>query len=117
MIITWHVDDLKMLHKYLGVVTGIIKCLCEIYGKLRISRGLKHEYLVTDLDYSGPGKVEFSMDSISAKYLRSFLRTSVKWLSLRLQNIFSPYTMMPCGNPSPRNKPRYSTGRWSNYYF
>ena len=30
--IVWHVDDLKILHKYADVVTSIINCLNEVYG-------------------------------------------------------------------------------------
>ena len=67
MTVSWHVDSLKMSHKSLAVVTGIIQWLGGIYGELRISRGKKHEYLGMDLDYSIPGKVVFNME----KYTRN----------------------------------------------
>ena len=40
-------DDLKMSHKLLAVVTDIIKWLRGIYGELCISRGKNEEAQIT----------------------------------------------------------------------
>ena len=62
--IIWHVDDLKISHKFPDVVTKIIRDLAEEFGKeapLTVRRKKKHEYLGMTLDYSAKGKVKFTM--------------------------------------------------------
>ena len=65
-------DDLKISHKSLAVVTGIIKWLRGIYGELCILRGKKYKYLGMDLDYSIPGKVVFSMEKYTRNVIADF---------------------------------------------
>lgn len=61
MTITWHVDDLKISHKYDIEVTKIIQWFESIYGNVRVSRGKVHDYLGMNLDYTDRGKVKISM--------------------------------------------------------
>ena len=52
MTVMWNVNDLKISHKPLDVITGIIKWICVICGELRISQGPIYECLGMDLNYS-----------------------------------------------------------------
>lgn len=57
--IKWHVDNLKISHKYANVVTSIIKSLSAKYGitiPLLISRGKVHEYLGMTIEFTTKGK-------------------------------------------------------------
>ena len=45
MTVTWHVDDLKILHKSKWEITKIIKCLARIYGDIMVKRENQQEYL------------------------------------------------------------------------
>jgi hypothetical protein len=59
---TWHVDELKLSHVDATVVDEMISWLKSIYGEdMRVSRGMKHDYLGMDLDYSFPGEVRVTM--------------------------------------------------------
>ena len=51
MTITWHVDDLKILHKNGWKTTKLIKWLEKIHGNIKIKRGRKHGCLGMDLDF------------------------------------------------------------------
>jgi len=58
--VAWHVDDLKISHVSLDVVSSIIDKLNKEFGKLSlltITRGKSHEYLGMIIDYSHPGIV------------------------------------------------------------
>jgi hypothetical protein len=62
--IVWHVDDLKISHIDPDVVTSIIKLLEDEFGKtapLTIRRGLSHEYLGMDIEYTDKQTVIFTM--------------------------------------------------------
>jgi hypothetical protein len=49
--IIWHIDDLKMPHMEYDEVTSMIGWLKKIYGGMKSSRGKKHDYLDTTLDF------------------------------------------------------------------
>jgi hypothetical protein len=62
MTVTWHVDNLKVLHKDPAEIRKFTNYLAVIYGKnLTVHRGKIHNYLGMDLDYTTKGKVGVSM--------------------------------------------------------
>jgi hypothetical protein len=62
MTVTWHVDDLKVSHKNGWELTKLLQFLGKKYGnKITVNRGLVHDYLGMDFDYSMPGTVQISM--------------------------------------------------------
>ena len=50
MTITWHVDDLKILHKNGWEIMKIIKQLGVIYGNIKVKRRKVYKYLGMNLD-------------------------------------------------------------------
>jgi hypothetical protein len=56
-----HVDDLKISCTNGDAVEQVLVELQRVYKKLSIHRGLIHDYLGMELNYSKPGKVEISM--------------------------------------------------------
>ena len=63
--IIWHVDDLKISHIDPNVVTDVIKLIESEFGKeapLTIRRGKVHDYLGMKINFSIPGKVQFTME-------------------------------------------------------
>ena len=71
MTIFWHVDDLKVSHKYENAVTALAEKLAELYGpKTTVSRGKVHEYLGMNIDWdSVPGTMIVSI----IKYLHNLI--------------------------------------------
>ena len=71
IIALWHVDDLKVSHKYEDAVTAFALKLAKLYGpKTTISRGKVHEYLGMDIDWGNePGTMILSM----IKYLQKVI--------------------------------------------
>ena len=65
MIVFWHVYDMNISHKISQAVSVIIKYIKEKYqdeiGKMKVSRGKIHDYLVMTLDYITPGEVNIDM--------------------------------------------------------
>jgi hypothetical protein len=62
--ILWHVDDLKISHVDLNVVTTILNMLGKHFAMetaLTITRGKRHTYIGIDIDYSEKGTVKLSM--------------------------------------------------------
>ena len=55
MIVTWHVDDLKISYIDGWEITKIIKRLASIYGDIKVKRGKQHDYLGIDINYSKKG--------------------------------------------------------------
>ena len=72
MTITWHVDDLKISHLDEMEVTRIIEWFKGIYGKVRVSRGKKHDYLGMNLDFTEKGKLRISMVPFLKKVVEEF---------------------------------------------
>jgi hypothetical protein len=67
-----HIDDIKVSHEDLDVVSEIIELFKGAYGKeapLTIARGKVHEYLGMTLTYSVEGKVKVTM----LKYIKNML--------------------------------------------
>jgi hypothetical protein len=76
MIVTWHVDDLKVSHKDSFEITKFAEYLSGIYGdKLTVHRGKIHDYLGMDLDFSKKGEVRVSMIKYLHKILEEFPET------------------------------------------
>ena len=53
--IVWHVDDLKLSHMEVDVVTSVIKIIEKDFAKhkpLTVQRGLLHDYLGMTIDFS-----------------------------------------------------------------
>jgi hypothetical protein len=73
----WHVDDLKVSHCKLLVVTKMAKWLQHTYkrlfdnssGAMKVCRGKVHEYLGMNLDYSTKGEIKITM----IPYIREIL--------------------------------------------
>ena len=63
MNVVYHVDDIKVSHRSIKIVTRVVKWLKKTDAKLfqfgninmNIYRGKIHKYLGTTLDFSGPG--------------------------------------------------------------
>ena len=73
MTVTWHVDDLKVSHADPAEITKFANYLAVIYGeKLTVQRGLVHDYLGMDLDYTTKGKVGISVIKYVDKILEGF---------------------------------------------
>jgi len=75
--IIWHVDDLKVSHSDPAVVTNVIEMFQSEFGKevpLTITRGKVHEYLGMKINFSAPGKVQFTME----EYIKGLLMKSQK---------------------------------------
>ena len=68
--VTWHVDDLKILHVDEVENTLLIHKILRIYGeKLTCSHRKVHDYLGMDLDFTEEFSVKISM----IKYIKKFL--------------------------------------------
>ena len=62
LTVCWHVDDQKISCVDANEVTKMIQWLESEYGKMKGSRGKRHDYLGMWLDYSIPGEVRISME-------------------------------------------------------
>lgn len=80
MTITWHVDNLKVSHKFAREVIKFLSWLKGIYGDIKFTQGKKHDYLGMDLDYSDAGVVHVSM----IKYLNALLSNFPKLLGAKV---------------------------------
>jgi hypothetical protein len=73
MTITWHVDDLKILHIDPFQVTKFCQYLASIYGNgLVVHRGKIHKYLGMDLNFALDGVVQVSMITYTSKVILDF---------------------------------------------
>ena len=75
--IVWHVDDLKLSHKYGKEIDKFIVWLKGKYedpeiGKIKVSRGKIHQYLGMTLDFSSPGEVKIDMVDYIKKMIEDF---------------------------------------------
>ena len=62
MTVVWHVDNLKVSHCDDFELTRFASYLKDFYGKVKVSRGGKHDFLGMDLDFeSVPGAMQVSM--------------------------------------------------------
>ena len=72
--ITWHVDDVKSSHVDKTVNDKFLGWLQSMYasdgiGKVKATRGLQHEYLGMNLDYTVPGTLKIDM----TKYVKGMI--------------------------------------------
>ena len=73
MTVTWHVDDLKILHMDSEEVTKCIDHFRKIYGeKMTVHRGKVHKYLGMDLDFSTHKVLKIGMIKYIKKVLEEF---------------------------------------------
>jgi hypothetical protein len=90
--IIWHVDDLKISHKYLHVVSDIISKLSATFGNeapLTVNRGLCHDYLGMTLDFSIRGKVRIGMNEYMQDMMSKLPSDMIGLASNLLQIIYS----------------------------
>lgn len=59
--VCWYVDDIMIAHIDQKVVDQVINDIEAKYGKMTVSKGLKHIYVGMDIDYSSSGEVKISM--------------------------------------------------------
>ena len=73
MTVTWHVDDLKVSHKDDDEITKFLLFWGKLYDDcITVNRGVVHDYLGMDLDFSTPGKLRVSMIKYLAKIFKAF---------------------------------------------
>jgi hypothetical protein len=75
--VTWHVDDVKVSHVDSKVVEDFIEWVKEKYedpeiGKVKVSRGKRHDYLGMILDYNTDGSVTIDMVDYIKKMIEDF---------------------------------------------
>ena len=71
MTVVFHVDDLKVSHASEFEITRLANYLKDEYGKVKVSRGRKHDFLGMDLDFNAvPDAMQVSM----IPYLNGMLR-------------------------------------------
>ncbi len=71
--ITWHVDDLKVLHVDPFQITKFAAYLASIYGNgLVIHCGKVHDYLGMDLNFANKGIAQILMITYTTKILTDF---------------------------------------------
>ena len=72
MTVLWHVDDLKASQKNIRVLDEFVDYLRSIYddeeiGKIKVNKGLRHDFVGMTLDYSKKGKLIVDMKDYKAK--------------------------------------------------
>ena len=73
MTVTWHVDDLKILHMESNEVTKCIEHFKKIYGnRMTVHRRKVHKYLGMDLDFSSPKVLKIGMIKYIKKIHKEF---------------------------------------------
>ena len=81
LTVTFHVDDLKVSHKDPKVIDNMIQFIDWKYGdeeigKVKATRGKKHDYLAMTLDYSEKGKVKVDM--------RNYIKSMIEYFPTKL---------------------------------
>ena len=62
MIVTWHVDNLKISHADSGEVTKFLNHFTGIYSdRMTVNRGKVHDYLGMDMDFSTAKTLKIGM--------------------------------------------------------
>ena len=115
--VTWHVDDLKILHKDSGEVTKCIKYLQKIYGeKMTIHRGKVHDYLRMDLDFSSSRVLKIGMIKYIKKIHEEFpeeIKTAAA--TPTAEHLFGTQTTRISSFPKSKRWP--FTGQQPNFCF
>jgi hypothetical protein len=81
--VTWHVDDLKSSHVDPQVNDDFLKWLEKTYGdsnigKVKATRGKRHNYLGMTFDYSTPGQVKVEMIDYVKAMVKAFPEVTKK---------------------------------------
>ena len=73
MIVTWHVDDLKVSHKDPYEISEFAEYLSSVYGKkLTVKHGKVHYYLGCDYDFPLPRRCKSQYDQVQPQIPRGF---------------------------------------------
>ena len=72
MAVVWHVEYLKISHKYPEEVTKMITYLESIYGDTTIKRGKKHTYIGMDIYLSNKGLSKICMSGYIDESVEDF---------------------------------------------
>jgi len=91
MTVTWHIDDLKILHMNSAEVIHCINHFKKIYGdRMAIPHGKVHGYLGMDLDFSTPKVLKIGMIKYVEKVIKE-LPEQIKSVAatFMLRNIYS----------------------------
>lgn len=77
MTVLWHVDDLKASHKDEKVLDEFVDYMRSIYddeeiGKIKVNKGLRHDFVGMTLDYSKKGKLIVDMEEYVTKMIEDF---------------------------------------------
>jgi hypothetical protein len=81
LMVSWHVDDLKISHRQEKVVSNFICWIKEQYGKIgevKVTRGKVHEYLGMKLRYNIPGQAYIDMVDYVKHMLEGFPKDQVE---------------------------------------
>jgi hypothetical protein len=75
MTVSWHVDDLYVIHKEAKTVTDFLEWVTETYGQygeVKTTRGKLHDYLGMTLNYRVPGQLTIDMRAYVDQMKESF---------------------------------------------
>lgn len=89
-MVAWLMDDLKISHIKLEVVTKLIECINSMYGHkklLSVTRGMVHKYLEMTLDFHTSGKVKILMK----KYIKKMLSELPDSMNGEAMNLAAQY--------------------------
>ena len=81
LMVTWHVDDLKVSHLQKKIVDQFLQWIKDTYGKIgqvKVSRGRVHDYLGMKLDYSVPGQLSVNMTEYVDKMVEGFPKDQLR---------------------------------------
>jgi hypothetical protein len=116
MIITWHVNDLKVSHIDLSQITKFASYLASIYGKgLMVHRCKVHDYLGMDLNFANKGIAQILMITYTSKFSPTSPRPSLRHAQPRQPTTSSQFVMRHQPNSFPRHKHKPSTTQLLNY--
>ena len=77
MTVVWHEEDMKVSHANPAIVTDLIKWVQGCFdgdniGKLRITRGKKHEFFGMSFNFTKKGEVKITMDDFVTNIVSTF---------------------------------------------
>ena len=73
--IIWHVDDTKISHVDSAVVDDIIRLLEDKFGKMKVVRGARHEFLGQIITFKKNGTFDLDMSSYLREAVQEFGET------------------------------------------
>ena len=116
MIFMWHVDDLKISHKYPREVTQFILPIENIYGEgITVTRGKVHYYLGMDFNFSNQVTTKLLMVNYAAQILDDFPEVLTTYAtSIPAEHLFQ---IRETGRRNfQKNKHRILTTVWRSSY-